>query len=181
MKYAKVLLVSVMLFSYPQAAPAQDPGAPGEIHKHMAESAGEYTTVTRFMMKPGDKGEESTGTAKITVILGGRFLQEEASGTMMGQSYTSFKVWGYNNGAEQFEAIWTYTRSTSIMNLVGKSNDNGKTINWTASYEQKKGEKTTLYVDTKHVSKDQFVVELFSKNPDGSRGPTMETTYTRKK
>jgi hypothetical protein len=178
-------LASAMLWLCAMAATAQDkpqdPGTPGSIHQHMAQCAGDYTTETRFVMKPGEKGEASTGTAKITVVLGGRFLQEEASGTMMGQPYTSLKLMGYNNGTEQFEAVWTYTRSTGIMNLTGKSSDGGKTVNWTATYEQKKGEKTTLHVDTKHLSKDQFVVELFSKNPDGSRGPTMETTYTRKK
>jgi hypothetical protein len=39
----------------------------------------------------------------------------------------------------------------------------------------------TLFVSTRKVNDDQFVVELFGKTPDGKKGPTMETTYTRRK
>src|SRR5262245_7586199 len=178
----KLLLVCALLLAPIITVSAQEKkdDAPklDAIHEHMAHCAGEYTTVTRFTMKAGDKPMESAGTAKITSVLGGRFLQEEGTGTMFNQPFKTVKFSGYNSGAERFEATWMYTGSTSIMSLTGTSSDGGKTINWVGTYEEKEGQKNTLYVETKHLGKDQIVVDMYSKNPDGSRGPSMETTYT---
>lgn len=180
-----LLLVCAVLLLNTLSVAAQDKKeeAPklDAIHEHMGQCAGEYTTVTRFTAKAGDAPMESKGTAKITSILGGRFLQEEDTGTMFNQPFKSLKLSGYNSAAERFEASWVYTGSTSIMTLTGTSSDGGKTINWVGTYEEKKGQKNTLYVDTKHLNKNQIVMEMYSKNPDGSRGPCLETTYTRKK
>ncbi len=53
---------------------------PGPAHKQLAKRAGEYTTVTRFTAQPSATPVDSTGTAKISVILDGRFLLEEDAG-----------------------------------------------------------------------------------------------------
>jgi hypothetical protein len=71
--------------------------------------------------------------------------------------------------------------ATGIMTMTGTSKDQGKTIDWTASYTNPTGAKQTLYVTTRQVDDDQFVVELVAKTPDGKKGPTLETTYVRKK
>lgn len=161
---------------------AEHPSAePGEIHKAMAKMAGSYTTTSKFWIKPGDKPMESEGVAKLTSILGGRFLRETASGTMLGKPYQSLKLWGYNSDAGHFESTWIYTGSTAQMTLVGNSKDDGKTVDWTATVLGKKDAKMTLSVQTRLIDDDHFVVELSMKTPDGKKGPTMETTYTRKK
>ncbi len=53
---------------------------PGPAHKQLAKRAGEYTTVTRFTAQPSATPVDSTGTAKISMILDGRFLLEEDAG-----------------------------------------------------------------------------------------------------
>jgi len=53
---------------------------PGPAHKQLAKRAGEYTTVTKFTAQPGATPVDSTGTAKISMILDGRFLLEEDAG-----------------------------------------------------------------------------------------------------
>jgi hypothetical protein len=163
-----------------ETAPAHD-AEPSPIHKQMAKAAGEYVTVTKFRIKPDDQPVETKGKARIKSILGGRFLAEESEGTMLGQKYQGFRLWGYNKDAKQFESTWIYTGATGTMRLVGTSKDKGKTINWTATVAMGQGEKMTMEAVTRHMDDDTFVVELIAKTPDGKRGPSFETTYTRKK
>jgi Protein of unknown function (DUF1579) len=153
---------------------------PGAVHKQMANWAGEYTTSSKFFAKPGQPSEATTGSATIRSILDGRFLSEENAGTLLGQPYTGMHLYGYNNATGKYEATWIYTGSTATMTLTGTSKDDGRTIEYTASIDQK-GTRMTLYVVLKHVDDDKFTVELYAKNKDGSKGPTLETTYTRKK
>ena len=154
---------------------------PGPVHKQLAKRIGEYTTVTRFSMQPGAPATESKGTSKFTAILDGRFLLEEDAGIFMGQQTKSTKIWGYDNAAKQYESVWMYTGSTGIMKLTGSSADSGKTVNFVAVFNDDSGVKQTFDASTRQVDDDHFVVGLYAKGPDGSRGPTFETTYTRKK
>jgi hypothetical protein len=153
---------------------------PGPIHKNLAKKVGEYTTQSKFTA-PGVAAQESHGTAKITSALEGRFLLEENTGTFFGRPIQGMRLLGYNNASKKYEGIWTYTMSTGIMTLVGTSEDDGKTIKLTATYDGPMGEKQTLHVVTHDVDDDHFVVELVAKNPDGNKGASLETTYSRKK
>jgi hypothetical protein len=153
---------------------------PGPIHKHLAKKAGEYATQTKFTA-PGVAAQESHGTAKITSALDGRFLLEENAGTFFGQPIKGMRLLGYNNASKKYEGVRTYTMSTGIMTLSGTSDDDGKTIKLTATYDGPMGEKQALQVVTREVDDDHFVVELTAKNPDGTKGASLETTYSRKK
>jgi hypothetical protein len=130
-------------------------------------------------MAPSAPPQESTGKAKITSVLGGRFVMDESSGTMMGQPYTSIKLDGYNNVTNKYEAVWTYTMSTSQMNMTGTSRDGGKTIEYVATYDTPGGGKATMNITARTIDDNQFVIEMIGKNSDGSPGGKMETTYTR--
>jgi len=183
-------IAAAMLILAPAAVRSDDANAkqeamsadkPGPIHKEMARRAGEYETVSRFWMKPGGEAVESKGTAKITPVVEGRFLLEESTGTQFSQPFKALRLTGYNNLTKEYESTWTYSMATGMMHLTGTSKDDGKTIEWTASYTNDKGAKQNLYVTTSHLDDDHFVVELVAKTPDGNKGPTLETTYTRKK
>src|SRR5262249_41271018 len=138
----KLILALTLLLIWSVSASAQ--GDPTPVHEHLAQFAGEFTTVSKFTMNATDKAMESSGSSKISSVMGGRFLLEESAGMMMGQKFTSVKLTGYNSLSEKFEASWVYTGSTSIMTLTGTSPDGGKTINWEGTFEMQKGQKQTL-------------------------------------
>jgi len=163
------------------ALPAVDAATPGPVHAQLAKRAGEYTTVTKFSMQPGGPANESTGTAKLTVILDGRFLMEEDAGMFMGQPTKGIRIWGYDNGAKQYESSWMYTGSTGIMRLTGNSSDGGKTVKFVATFNDESGAKQVFDADLRLLDDDHFAVGLYAKMPDGKPGPTFDTTYTRKK
>jgi hypothetical protein len=180
---AGLLLVSLAAMSQEKTnkdeAPAADKLSPE--HEALAGLAGDYRTVAKFWMKPGDEPLVSKGTAKITSVLGGRFLLEENTGTQFGKPIQGLRLVGYNSGTKQYQAAWTYSMSTAIMTLTGTSKGAGKPIEWTGTYTDENGKKQTLYVITRKIDADQLVVDLFGKTADGKKGPTLETTYVRKK
>jgi hypothetical protein len=151
---------------------------PGPVHKELAKLAGEYTTVAKFTPQPGAPAMESKGTAKITVILEGRFLSEENTGSMVGVPLRGLRLTGYNSGTRQYEGCWLYTMATGIMSLTGTSKDEGRTIDWVATYTDPQGQKQTLHILNRHLDDDHFVVVLKTPN---EKGPVLETTYSRKK
>src|SRR5215470_9261803 len=157
-----------------EASPTADAATPGPVHAQLAKRAGEYTTVTKFSMQPGGPANESTGTARLTVILDGRFLMEEDAGMFMGQPTKGIRIWGYDNGAKQYESSWMYTGSTGIMRLTGNSSDGGKTIKFVATFNDESGAKQVFDADLRLLDDDHFAVGLYAKMPDGKPGPMFD-------
>ena len=176
------LIVAVLVLAT-AAANAQETemsaANPGPAHQQLSKRIGNYQTVTKFTMQPGGSATESSGTAKITGALGGRFLLEENSGTFMGQAIAGLRLMGYNSATKQYEACWTYTMSTAILTLAGISSDNGKTVNLKGSFVGEGGVSQTLKVVTRQLDADHFVVDLIGSTADGKDGPVLSTTYTR--
>lgn len=155
---------------------------PGPAHQKLAKLAGEWTAKTKLSMGSSMPPEEAEGQSRITVVMDGRFIHEEFSGTMHGMPFKSAKIMGFNNGSKKYEAVWTYTMGTNMMVMTGTSPDEGKTINCTATFDNEVGVKETLKVTYRMVDDDHFNVVLEAgKMPDGTPGPVMEMAYERKK
>jgi len=154
-----------------------DAAKPGPMHAQLMKRAGNYTTRTTFSA-PGIEPQESTGTATLKSILGGRFLEEENSGKSLGQPSAGLRLYGYNNGSKQYEAIWIYNGSTAFLVLDGTSDDNGKTVRYTGAFLGPDGSRQTLRVIIEQQDADHFVVRLLGEGP-GDAMSTLATTYTR--
>ena len=169
----------------PSAQPTQeqmepavaDAAKPGPIHAQLMKRAGRYTTTMTFSA-PGSELQESAGTATLKPILGGRFLEEENSGESLGQPSAGLRLYGYNNGSKQYEAIWIYNGSTAFLVLDGSSDDSGKTVRYTGAFIGPDGSKQTLRVIVEQQDADHFVVRLLGEGPGGATS-TLATTYTR--
>ncbi|MFZ3243876.1 MAG: DUF1579 family protein [Candidatus Acidiferrales bacterium] len=152
---------------------------PGPIHAELMKRAGDYTTTATFYA-PGAEPQQSLGTAKFKSILGGRFLEEENSGDSFGAPYSGLRLFGYNNGSKQYEAIWIYNGSTAFLVLDGASDDNGKTVRYSGAFLGPGGARQTLRVTITQQDDDHFVVKLLGEGP-GDSTSTLETDYTRVK
>lgn len=142
----------------------------------LAKRAGEYTRVIKFV---GQDGQWS-GTSKISVVLGGRFILEENNDTVMGRPVQGMRMFGYNNATKQYEMISMYTLSTAITKLTGTSEDGGKTVDYVGASDEPKG-KVPLHARVRQIDDDHFVVTMMTTGSDGKDAPFQETTYTRKR
>lgn len=170
-----------------QDAPAQEAAAdpemqamlPGPVHEEMQRYAGEYEVLSRFFAGPDAEPVETRGTAKLSSVLGGRFLLEEDSGTMMGAPYEGLKLWGFNNGTQSFESLWVYSLSTGMLTMTGETKDEGESIDWNARYEDAGGEHEMRVVTT-YPDVDTMVLKMNGPAPDGGEYTVLELTYRRK-
>jgi hypothetical protein len=166
----------------PEMEAAMKAMTPGPPHQKLAKLAGNWTAKSKLIHDPSAPAEETECTAKLAMDMDGRFLVEEFTGTMMGMPFTSTKLLGYNNGSKKYEGVWRYTLGTGIMTLSGTSDDGGKTIKCDASFDNEIGVRETITITYKFLDDDHFTVQMAAgKMPDGTPGPVMEVSYTRKK
>lgn len=185
-------LLAPLAYAQAQQKPATPPDAqkealdalatsaqPGPAHAELMKRAGDYTTKSTFYA-PGTEPQESAGTAKLKAILGGRFLEEENSGDSLGQPSSGLRLYGYNNGSKQYEAVWIYNGSTAFLVLDGTSDDGGKTVRYSGAFLGPDGARQNLRVIITQQDADHFVVKLLGEGP-GDATSTLETVYARVK
>ena len=165
----------------PDAHQTADATKPGPEQGFLAKRAGEYTRTIKFVTQPNPDANASSGTSKISVALGGRFVVEENNDTVFGRTISGTRIYGFNNLTKQYEAVWMYTGSTAMIFLTGTSTDGGKTIDLTGVTQNLRGDKIPLHSIIRQVDDNQFVVTLMSTGPDGKEAAFQETTYARKK
>jgi hypothetical protein len=165
----------------PNVPASVDATKPGPEQAFLAKRAGEYTRTVKFVAQPNADANASTGTAKISATLGGRFIVEENTDTVFGRPVSGTRMYGFNNVTKQFEAVWMYTMSTAMLFLTGTSPDGGKTIDLTGMSQNHRGDKIPIHATIRQVDDDQFIVTLMSAGADGKEAAFQETTYTRKK
>lgn len=182
------LLIPMATFAQEKSQTKQDSAAaspansanPGPEHTALLKRAGEYTRIVKFLGQPGAPGEPFSGTAKLSTVLGGRFLLEESSDVVFGHTVEGLRLYGYNNATKQYEMARMYTMSTAITMMTGTSKDGGQTIDFTPTDPAGLG-KTPLHAQLRSINDDEFVVTFSTVKPDGQQTPFQETTYKRKK
>ena len=155
-------------------------GTPGAPHKLLASMAGSWSTRTRNWMGPDTPPMEWTGSSEQKMLLGGRFLQQEFAGEMMGRLYNGIGFTGYDNHTQKYVSTWMDDMSTGIMYFEGTAGADGKSITQTARFDDPirgpmQWRSVTTIVDDRTV-----LFEMYSTVKGGKEERMMEITYARK-
>jgi hypothetical protein len=152
--------------------------SPDAHHEALAQMAGEWDFTTRSYEAPGEPATVSTGTTVKTMIMGGRYLQEDTQGESFGMPFHGMGLTGYNKTTGKYEWVWFDNMSTALMWGSGTMD----------------GNKLTCYLDyidpiTKMPMKSKTISTIESKdkhvftwyNLDGDKDTKMmEVEYVRK-
>ena len=180
-------------------APAQEKQSPGmdEMMKKMAEAstpgpmqkkldvfAGSWNIKSSFWMGGADKQPvTSTGTAEFKWILGGRFMQQEFSGDVMGQTMHGMGLNGYDNIRKKYTMFWVDDMGTIMTTGDGNFDQSGKVMTLYGKMDEPitgEFDKNVAYI-TRVIDNDKFVFEIHDLSLGGNSTKTMEMEYTRKK
>jgi len=153
---------------------------PGEPHKEFASLAGSWSTKTKSWMEPNKPPMESTGSCEQKMLLGGRFLQMECTGDMMGQPFTGIGVNGYDNHTKKYVSTWMDSMGTGIYYMEGTASADGKTITQKGQYDDPIEGRMKLRGVTKMVDANTQIFEMYGTGKRGKEMKMMEITYTRK-
>lgn len=123
---------------------------------------------------------ESTGTAEMKMLLNGRFLQQELTGTMMGEPYTGIGLTAYDNLRKRYVTTWMDSGGTGIFTMDGTASADGKTITLKGSHALPGGGQMTHRAVWKIVDGNTQTFDMYGTFPGGKETKMMEMTYTRK-
>jgi hypothetical protein len=156
---------------------------PGDAQKKFEQFVGTWNVEAKVWIN-GPKGEPSVskGSAEYKLALGGRYLQQEFTGEMMGQPMNGVGYTGYDNFGKKYVSFWIDNMSTAMSTMQGTMDKEGKTLTmWGKMDEPSTGEKgkKVKYV-TRIVDKDKHVFESYDVTSYGEKKPVMVITYTRK-
>ena len=100
------------------AAPAYTPPTPGDEHKELAKSVGEWSAKMSYWMNGQEITSDDSETAKM--VMKGWFLEADYSGTMMGQPWKGRSISGYDQRAQEYVTVWYSEMESAISVYRGK-------------------------------------------------------------
>ncbi|SEQ05485.1 DUF1579 domain-containing protein [Nitrosomonas ureae] len=153
---------------------------PGEPHKLFTSLTGSWTTKTKEWMDPQKPAVESTGSVDIKLLLGGRFLQQEITGSMHGKPYSGIWTVAYDNLLKQYVSTWIDTMSTQIFIMNGTANADGKTITLTGQHAEVGGGYMAHRAIWKIVDGNAQEFIMYGTHHGGDEMKMLEVIYTRK-
>lgn len=131
---------------------------PGEEHARLAKFAGEWASHTVLHMGPG-QDVQSDSTATFKMIMGGRYLQEDVTGTMMGMPFEGRGTFGFDNATKTYFSSWFDNFGTGITNSTGKETEKGKVWVFTGDMNMGQGPQTMEQTWTM-VSDKEFTLTM---------------------
>lgn len=153
---------------------------PGHYHKHLNALVGTWEVTSKFWMGPGEP-QTGKGVAKRKWILGGRFLTEEFEGTSMDQPFSGYGITGYDNVVKKYVSTWCDSMGTGMMISEGTCDSDGKTFSYIGSYNCPIiGKAKKQRSQSRIISENKHIFEMFDTGPDGKEFKNLEVTYTRK-
>ena len=157
-------------------------GALNENHAFFKSFAGKWDVTTKAWMQPGAEPSLSQSTARAELILGGRFLRIEITGTMFGQPFEGLQILGYDNMKKKYNTFWIDSTSTAFFTTEGTRDEKSKVITETAEWaDPMTGGTMKVKTKTTLIGEDEYVFEMFMVNPDGTEFKSLENRAKRKK
>lgn len=158
-----------------------DTSAPGRHHARLADFTGSWDIHARFWRQPGAAPQESTGTAELRLILGGRFLEQRQEGSHLGKPTSGIGYVGFDNAKGRYVSLWLDDLSTAIMRTEGPPDPSGKAIRTRGMInDSATGKPLRIEEVMTLVGPDRFTYEAWVAPSGGKLVRVMEIVYSRR-
>jgi hypothetical protein len=154
---------------------------PGVEHKRLDALAGTWKHTVTWWMEPNGQPEVSEGTTEAQWVLDGRFLQQKATGTAMGQPFEGIGYTGYDNIRKEYSSVWMDSMSTTMMSSTSQYDPATNSVNETGSFAcPMTGESHRAFKGKISLGDGKsYKYEMWSKHTDGTEFKNMEIVYTK--
>jgi len=157
------------------AAASQEPPKPGPEHERLKRMEG----VWEATMKMGD--QESKGTMKYKMALGGLWLASEFEGEFGGMKFQGRGLSTYDAVKKKYIEVWADSMSTSPMLMEGTYDKAGKVLTSTGEGPGIDGPNTKYKSTLELKDNDTLVMTMATTGKDGKSNEMMTATFKRKK
>ncbi len=156
--------------------------APGENHAYLSEFVGKWDVETTAWMTPDAPPSKAKNKAEATLLLGGRFLMMEFSGTMFGQPFEGIQIIGYDNFKKKYITFWIDNQSTGFYLTEGTRDATTGVLTETADWpDPTTGYSIKVRGVTTPVGKDEHLYEMFMTPSGEKEFKVFENKMTRRK
>lgn len=187
----KKRLIVAILLAAAVSAPAlaavpqevKERAKPGDAHKALAQLAGRWDFTTKTWGDPKASPEVNTGTCVNTMVLGGRFLRQDVTGTKTGGTFEGTRLTGYDNVRGEYQTFTFTDLATNLSFITGSYDAAKKTFTFSGSSSSAAtGQKDRpVRTETTLIDKDNHSFRAYFTGPGGQEYKAVETLYTRSK
>jgi hypothetical protein len=155
-------------------------GQPGPEHEYLKALEGRWTAACKNRMSPDAPWEETKGVMTNRMVMGGRWLQQDYTGEMMGHPFTGMGYLGYDNMQKKYVATWMDTMCTGMMVCYGTADSAHKTYTFTGEMLDPMTGKMTKFKNILTMQgADKHSFQMICTGPDGKEFTCMEINYTK--
>ncbi|WP_192348719.1 DUF1579 family protein [Algoriphagus sp. Y33] len=179
----KKLIISLLIISCPLVMKAQNQNAwvtymtPSEVHTMLSNYEGEFKLEIRMT------GQEESTIVNATnkMILGGRFLQIDQQGQMIGMKYEALSTIGYNTIDGTISLATITNMGTGTLSVKGEWVQADKVASMKGTLTNPVT-KNVINVTQKiaFIDKNSFVIESFDQEGNQPEKKTVEYIFKRK-
>ena len=156
-------------------------------HYQLSRLEGEWAGIAKTWFEPGKPpSDESPVKGNMKLVLGGRFLLHEYTGSMQGNPLEGMAIIGYQLSLGKYQVAWvdSFHNGTSIMFSEGERN--APKLNVTGSYVHVTPEKEHYWgwrTELEIVNDDEVVFTSYNVPPpgEGQEEKATELVYKRVK
>ncbi len=160
-----------------------DFATPGDMHKMLAKSDGNWTGETTMWMEEGGEPMKSTSECSNKMVLDGRYQISEHKGNFMGMPFGGISTTGYDNSKKKFVSTWIDNMGTGVMYMEGDWNAGNKSIEFKGKMTDptRPGKDCDIREIYSFIDDNTQKLEMFGPDPKtGKEIKTMEIKFTRK-
>jgi hypothetical protein len=155
---------------------------PGDVHKMLAKSDGEWNEEISMWMAPGAPPQKSSATCVNKMILGGRYQSSTHTGSFSGMPFEGISTVAYDNAKKKFITTWIDNMGTGIMVMEGSWDEKTKTLHTKGKQTDPMSGKDMDVRETFQIIDDNTQkIEMFMTNAGAKEFKSMEILLTRKK
>jgi hypothetical protein len=154
---------------------AQELPKPGPEHEMLKQMEGTWDATIKMM------GQESKGTMKYKMGLGGLWLMSHFEGDFGGMKFEGQGMDTYNPAKKKYIGIWADSFETEPMISEGDFNKETKTLTMNGVGPGPDGKPAKYKSTVKMIDADTMEFTMAGPGPDGKEGVMMTISYKRKK
>ncbi len=149
-------------------------------HEVLKKFVGKWDIEMRVWMDPSQPPAVSKGYSEAELVLGGRFVEHEFEGSLMGMPYEGEGFMGYDNNRKLFNSVWVSTMETGMHVARGSLNQDGTILTLIGEMDEPmSGEMGKTYRQQYHFKGDDSIVFQIHEILYGEPFKVMELEYTR--
>jgi len=155
---------------------------PNEVHKALNDYSGKWDMEITMWTGPGQKPEIMKISSVNQMTIGGRFLEMDQLGDMMGMPYEAKTTLGFNTANQKMELTTINNMGTGTLYLSGLWDNKTETANLSGSLVNPVDKKVITVRQLINLSDPNMIlIENYDKSGNEKERKSIQYLFTRKK